>query len=139
MILVMFVWGCESSKVDISMEIEKLAVSQGTDTVRFKLDRLINEDFDSYVIVPPYTNIKMVEKIIGIELNKINKTRIERRDDIYVLCLVKENTLTNYYELSRNSIDFSEISDLNLNKKESELILVKQQGIYRITKASCSP
>jgi|GEM_PF-5088472 len=132
----LFVWGCESNKVDISMELEKLAVSHVTDTVRFRLINLIKEDFDSYLIVPPYTNIKKAEEKIGIEISKINETGIDIRDDIYVLCLFKDNTMTNFYELSRNTIDYSELSDLSLNKKEVELILVKQLEIYHITKAS---
>jgi hypothetical protein len=63
------------------------------------------------------------------------KLDIERRDDIYVLCLFKDNRLTEYEILKRNSVDYNNIADLRFIKKEAELRIVKNQGIYNIEKA----
>lgn len=133
--LVLFLYSCDSTVKDLSMKLEKMAVSSKSDTVTFKFSDLIGSDYDSLLVLPPYTMIDRVEKDFSITLDEIKNLGIERRDDIYVLCLFKNNILTEYEILKRNSVDYNNIADLCFIKKEAEFRIIKNQGIYNIEKA----
>jgi len=133
--LVLFLYSCDSTLKDVSLRLEKMAVSSKSDTVIFKFSELIGSNYDSLLVLPPYTMIDRIEKDFSITLDEIKKLDIERRDDIYVLCLFKDNRLTEYEILKRNSVDYNNIADLRFIKKEAELRIVKNQGIYNIEKA----
>ncbi|MCF8255537.1 MAG: hypothetical protein K9J84_13255 [Bacteroidia bacterium] len=133
--LVLFLYSCDSTVKDISMELEKMAVSSKNDTIAFKFSDLIGSNYDSLLVVPPYTMVDRVEKDFEITLDEIEKLGIERRDDIYVLCLFKDNILIEYKILRRNSVDYTNIADLYFIKKGTKLRIIKNQGIYNIEKA----
>lgn len=132
--LVLFLYSCDSTVNDISIKLEKMAVRSESDTITFKFSDLIGSNYDSLLVLPPYTTIDRMEKDFGITLDEIKNLGIERRDDIYVLCLFKNNTLTGYEILKRNSVDYNNIADLYFIKKEAELRIIKNQGIYNIEK-----
>jgi len=110
--LVLFLYSCDSTLKDVSLRLEKMAVSSKSDTVIFKFSELIGSNYDSLLVLPPYTMIDRIEKDFSITLDEIKKLDIERRDDIYVLCLFKDNRLTEYEILKRNSVDYNNIADL---------------------------
>lgn len=132
--LVLLLSSCSTRVKDVSMAIEKMAVSSKEDTINFKFKELIGSKYDNLLVVPPYTMVDRVEKDLGINLEQVEKLGIERRDDIYVLCLFRDKILTEHIILKRN-VDYSGIADLNFIKKGTELSIVKKQGMFYIEKA----
>jgi len=125
---------CGSKTKDISMELDNIILDSKSDTVYFKFSDFIDSNYDKFLILPPYARIRWVEKNLESNLDKVKKLGIERRDDICVLCFFKNNVLKEYKIINRNSIDWSSVNDFKFIEKNTEFIIVKQQGKYHVEK-----
>ncbi len=113
-ILVLFVFalGCieKDSNQDkkIEREISGLLDSKVKENkYSFQLDGL-SLDWDSLIVVPPYTILRKTESLQGIDVGVLEETGIEFRDDKCVLVFLKVGKIVTCVEMKRN-YDFSEL------------------------------
>lgn len=132
LILVFLSFRCGSKTREISMELENMIVNSNIDTIYFKFSDFFVSNYDKFLILPPYARIDLQEKRLEINLDKVKKTGIERRDDISVLCMFQNNILKEYKILSRYPIDWAMVDDIKFIEKDTELSIVKYQDRYRI-------
>ena len=132
LIIIFLLFRCGSKIRDISMELENMIANSKSDTIFLKLSDFFDSTYDKFLILPPYTKIHWVENNLEINIEKVKKTGIERRDDICVLCIFKNNILKEYKILNRNPIDWSIVNDFKFIDKNTEFSIVKHQEKYNI-------
>ena len=71
------------------------------------LDSITKFEWDSVIILTPYTNPKDISGHFNIDLAKIEATNIEHRDDINVLIFVDDGNPVTMVEYPRFPGDFS--------------------------------
>ena len=62
----------------------------------------INEDFDSLMILRPYSDVTKLATKVTIDLNQIEKTNIEKRDDISVFVFLKKRQVEHVIKVNTN-------------------------------------
>ena len=93
------------------------AVEEKKDT--FQLGRLnLNANWDSLLIVPPYTVLRKVKYSKKIDVEVLKETEIEFRDDICVIAFLREDKIVCYAEINRK-YDFSYLSSTKLYSKSN--------------------
>lgn len=71
------------------------------------LGRITNRDWDSLLILTPYTNSDKMEKQLGISLSRTKHSGIESRDDISQLIFFEKGEPVDMVEYPRYLGDFS--------------------------------
>jgi len=116
---------CSSTRKDAPLNMVDVLASSASDTTQFKIDDLLNvDDYDSFLFVPPYTVLEGAERHLGVKLELIEESGIEFRDDVYLLCLLKENKITDWYFLTRDSINFEDVSNFRKYERKHVLSLI---------------
>jgi hypothetical protein len=88
-------------------------------------------DYDAFLLLQPYTNVEQINKKLNLDLFAVEKTGIERRDDIYVLCLLKDRKLDACYELPRSDFNFDGLKPTDtVYVRTGKLMLVKRDSVY---------
>jgi hypothetical protein len=107
-VLVVAISGCNNkqSNQEISILLNT-TVRDGKTT--FKIEGL-SINWDTLLIVPPYTNLKKLNARINIDVSKLSKTGIQQRDDICVLVFLKDKNIVSCIEFSRETYDFSSLT-----------------------------
>lgn len=123
-----FILCCKQKDPDLNQIIGHKIAASISDTVQVNLSEITNVEFDHYMILPPYSNLTLISKEIGINLNIISNSGIQERDDIYVLCLSKQNKIVQYYILERRLFVFPEILNPQLLSGNVKLEIVKTEN-----------
>ncbi len=124
--------GCNSYKTDESLGLQKVLAQSDSDSIEFSFSELLGADCDYYIIILPYTYLDRLSDTVEVELEKLASTGIEKRDDIYRLACIKNNTLIDQYLLFVQRVKLVEMNDLQLHDINRRLALKKQNGKYVI-------
>jgi hypothetical protein len=129
-LLLIFSFGCANKESDESKkaehEISGLLDSKVKENkYSFQLDGL-SFDWDSLLVVPPYTVLRKAESFSGMDVKVLEKTEIEFRDDVCVLAFLKGGKIISYAEMKRN-YDFSELPTDRLYSKSDVFHLVQDK------------
>lgn len=83
-------------------------------------------DWDSLIILSPYTSLDLVEKQFYLDLSNVSNS-IEMLDSINLIIFLQNNKAVKYVELSRNIADFDSNHEI-IDKKNAQFILEVEKG-----------
>ena len=95
---------------------------------KISLSNIENLDYDTLLILEPYSNIKKTEKELNVDLSNIVENNIHYLDDINLLVFLKMNESIKISELSRSNGDFRDYKilinreDANFEKNEKGIL-----------------
>ena len=117
-------FGCKniSSNPDKKLEIAIHEIIK-SDTKVLDLNKVTDFEWDTLLILHPYSTLHQVEKKLNIDLSQIKQTAIESRDDISVLIFYHNRKITKIVEYPRYPGDFAE------NKIE---FIPRKQAIFNV-------
>ena len=78
-----------------------------SDTKVLYLNKVTDFQWDSLLILHPYSTLHQVESKLNIDLSQIKQTTIESRDDISVLIFYNKGEITKIIEYPRYPGDFA--------------------------------
>jgi hypothetical protein len=84
----------------------------------------IQADFDSLLIIQPYTSVKKLKSEMGIDLNR---TGIDGRDDVFLIVFIKKREVINIVYIDRNKYD-SKIDSYKIFPKDYKFKLIPKSG-----------
>lgn len=76
------------------------SLESGKDKITFEK---IHENFDSLLILRPYSNITKIGFQLNLNLDEIKNTQIDRRDDIILFVLLKNRKVICYTDINRRT------------------------------------
>lgn len=127
-LLVLFLISC--SNVDGLHRPIDVVKGREVDSFSTQITELVADNFSQYAIIAPHTSIDELEAITQIDLTRLRNSKIEYRDDVYVLCLFDNGSLVEFYFLSTNLADYSQVENLPLVDKNVGLIFRKEKSTY---------
>ena len=133
-LIILIFAGCNASNQNISSQLEKIAMGSLNDTVCFSFKEITPHYFDKFIIIPPYVRIDKLGKQLHVDLDLIRVSNIESRDDIYVLCIITNNKVQDFYYLYRSHFNYEGIVDFKLHKGAEKIKIIKKMGQYFIVK-----
>ncbi|AYO57358.1 hypothetical protein CO230_04035 [Chryseobacterium sp. 6424] len=89
-------------------------------------------DWDSIIILGPYSNLAKIEKEKNIDLSNVNNS-IESLDSINLIIFLKDSKAVKYSEISRNITDFDTYQEI-IKKENAKFILDANQNNSKILK-----
>ena len=125
--------GCSSLQKGEALNIVDILAYPASDTTQFIMDDILKgEDYDSFLFLPPYTNPENTERVVGVNLKSVEDSEIEFRDDVYLLCLLKGREVAAWHYLSRKSVDFEGVSNLQKEERTQVLRLINKASVYQV-------
>ena len=110
----------------ISNQIEQMVFDTTTATV--DLSRVGPSDWTRVCVLPPYTDNKAAEAILGFPWDAEGNTWIEGSDGHNVLVFIKNAEVIAYTEHRRDEGDFSKLRPHCLKRDESILVRKKDES-----------
>jgi hypothetical protein len=93
----------------------------------------IEGDWDKVCLFTPYSSNQEAERLIGFEFDIESKSNIYELDSITLFLVVKRRQVIDYFEVPRNSIDFSaREADCYPREKAWFNIVTDSAGGYKI-------
>ena len=91
-----------NSNAELEKAFQKLSEQVLTDSnrVTFRLDSLTNFEWDSVLVLTPYTPIKDLEKSTELNLAELYNTKITVTEGSNVLAFINHKNLVNFVDLS---------------------------------------
>lgn len=114
---------CTMNNRDISARIE--AQFNASQTEPINLASFGPTSWERVCILPPYTDNKQAEEILGFKWNSDFKTSIKGSDGINVLVFVRGSEVVAYTEHPRNKGDFSRMKPRCLAKERATVYRLK--------------
>lgn len=102
--------------------IESKIVSELQDIKELNLSNYNDFDWDSVIILNPYSNIEKIEKEKDINLSDVS-TSIERLDNINLVVFLKNGKAVKYSEVHRSIADFDNYQDI-IEKQNANFKLI---------------
>lgn len=99
---------------------------------KISLSNIENLDYDTLLILEPYSNIKKTEKELNVDLSNIVENNIHCLDDINLLVFLKKNESIKISELSRSNGDFRDYKIL-INREDANFEK-NEKGIFTLIK-----
>jgi hypothetical protein len=96
------------------------------------LSNIENLDYDTLLILEPYSNIGETEKGLNVDLSNITENNIHYLDGFNLLVFLKNNKSIKISELSRLNGDFRDYKTL-INKEEADF-KKNEKGILTLIK-----
>ena len=118
-----FLFACTMNDKDISARIE--AQFYASDTEPINLAVLGPDSWERVCVLPPYTDNKQAEEILGFKWNSDSKTSIGGSDGINVLVFVRGSEVVSYTEHPRNKGDFARMKPRCLERKHATVVRLK--------------
>jgi hypothetical protein len=120
--------GCKTSERIKAYDLIAV-LKQAGDSVKFNFCEEIKEDWDTIIILPPYTTDSMVEKqkLSNWENFKDEYGKLSPNDGVVTLLFLNENKITRYSIVPRLNIDMS-----GFNKNESSLPVIYKSDCNHI-------
>ncbi len=103
-----------------------------SDTCYVDMKTIFGNDVDHFIIIPPYTNTDKLTKKSGIDFSTIRNSNIERRDNIFIICLLKDNKVQQYIIIDRGDMNFTDSITLNKYKADSRMMIYPYDGRHFI-------
>ncbi len=106
-------------------------IDQIDSMIQFNICDYIKSDWDSILIVKPYTDVSkqiLLKKLKNFSEVKSKIKDIEFGDQVCYLILVKEKIIIGYGEVSRNHIDFATFPDTD----NSTMGILKRESCDRL-------
>jgi hypothetical protein len=128
-IFVIIILGCSNKHIDQRILIKlDSTLKARKDTFSFEKFDL---DWDSLLILPPYTNLGQLKKSFNIDARKISLTGIDQRDDICLFVFMKSNNVISCIEFSRRTYDFSTLP-IKYYSKESVFHILRDKSSTKL-------
>lgn len=89
-------------------------------------------DWDSIIILGPYSNMEEIEKENKIDLSNVSNS-IESLDSINLIILLKGSKAVKYSEISRSIADFNHYKEI-IKKDNANFVLEVNQNNMKILK-----
>ncbi len=128
--------GCNShskSELIFKNKLGEIIHSAKSDTISIKMAELVEFEWDYFLVIPPYTIIDRLEDEMMIDLEKVKRTQIQYREDINVLCFIKNDKLVDCFIQPFHPIDFKYLEGLShYTRNNSNFTLVKKGEEYFI-------
>lgn len=99
--------GCSQSSVQQNRELEESihSIVEDKNISEININSLTNFDWDKAFLFAPYTTQKSIDEQLGIDFK--DPSKIDIRDDIYLLVFLNDNKVVHYAEINRQQSDFS--------------------------------
>ncbi|WP_276134303.1 hypothetical protein [Polluticoccus soli] len=127
-LLILFLISC--SNVDGLHRPIDVVKGRDVDSFSTRIDELVGENFYQYAIIAPHTSIDELEAQTQTDLTVLRNSKIEYRDDVYILCLFDNGALVEYYFLSKNLADYGNVANVGPINKEVGLVFRKENSAY---------
>lgn len=113
--------GCNKYNTDLEHSIDSVVKSESENKIIIK--PLTNFEWDKGFLFHPYSTEKSINDELKIRFK--HKSKIDQRDDIYLLVFLNEDKAVQYVEIKRNDTDFS-IGDQNYITPNNDIIDIKR-------------
>lgn len=129
-ILLLTLYSCQyisqlNSDKKLTKKIEQKITLKSTHIDLSDLDYF---EWDSFLVLGPYSNIENIEDKTNLNLEKIRDNGIKFSDSFNLLIFLKNGKVTKISELSRNFGDFTNLEEI-IDKKHAKYIKSKQGKI----------
>lgn len=113
----LFLIGCNTNQ----KSIENRILAEISNTKELNFSHYNDFEWDSLIILRPYSNIQLIEKEYNIDLSGVSES-IEILDTINLIVFLNNNKATKYAELTRDQGDFS-----------ATIIIKKENANFRLS------
>lgn len=105
------------------------------------LERVVAQDWDTVILIGPYTPVPMIEKAIGGAAPRaVTRLSIEERDDINVLVFLLAGKVAAAVALPRSAADFNRADLLRpLDRQRAHLVRSSSGVVFRVISRSERP
>lgn len=99
--------GCNQSSVQHNTDLEESihSIVGDKNISEININSLTNFDWDKAFLFEPYTTKESIEQQLGVDFK--DPSKIDIRDDIYLLVFLNEHKVVHYAEINRQQSDFS--------------------------------
>ncbi len=106
------------SDIELTRIIEE-QINENPQDINFNV--IDNFDWDSIIILGPYSNIEAEQNSLNLDLSNITENPIQHSDFVNLIVFLKDNKSIKISELSRNNGDFSGTKTV-INKANAKFI-----------------
>jgi uncharacterized protein YxeA len=98
--------GCSQSSVQQNTELEEsiYSIVEDKNISEININSKTNFEWDKSFLFEPYTTQESIEEQLGVDFK--DPSKIDIRDDIYLLVFLNENKVVHYAEINRQQSDF---------------------------------
>ena len=99
--------GCSQSSLQQNTELEETihSVIKDKNISEINTNSLTNFDWDKAFLFAPYTTQESIEEQLDVDFK--DPSKIDIRDDIYLLVFLNDNKAVHYAEINRQQSEFS--------------------------------
>ncbi|MEI4771995.1 hypothetical protein WAX74_20575 [Psychrobacillus sp. FJAT-51614] len=99
--------GCSQSNVQQNTKLEESihSIVEDKNISEININSLTNFDWDKAFLFAPYTTQESIEEQLGVDFK--DPSKIDIRDDIYLLVFLNGKKVVHYAEVNRQQYDFS--------------------------------
>ena len=99
--------GCSQSNVQQNTELEESlhSILEDKSITEININSLTNFDWNKAFLFAPYTTQEGIEEQLGIDFK--DPSKIDIRDDIYLLVFLNDKREVHYAEINRHQSDYS--------------------------------
>ncbi|SES44993.1 hypothetical protein [Psychrobacillus sp. OK032] len=103
----LFLVGCSKNSVQQNTELEESihSIVEDKNISEININDLTNFDWDKAFLFAPYTTQESLEE--QLRVNFKDPSKLDIRDDIYLLVFLNNNKVVHYTEINRQQSDFS--------------------------------
>ena len=112
--------------------LESLILNELENSKELNLSNYNEFDWDSLIILGPYSNIEKIEMEKNIDLSNVSNS-IEMLDNINLIVFLKQGKVVRYSEINRNIADFNDYQEI-IKKENSNFTLDVNQNNTKILK-----
>lgn len=127
-IFFLFLIGCNGNnlKNKISNSLDE-SILAGRESVVFEG---VYNDYDSLMILPPYSNIDKIETKFNINLSKIKNTNTNVRDEIILFVFMKNREVVEFATIPPKSYSF-DTDTIKIYSKKYSFTIKKGENLFK--------
>jgi hypothetical protein len=135
-IVMAFFISCSRDRKYESIKFKKLLIDKiqtkinNPNRIEIIMKDLTDFKWDSFIVIPPYTKLSLLENELKLNLKKVECTEIEKRDDINVLVFIQNGQVIKFVEYPRWPGDFSELGKIKLYAPNDAIFIVEETNEF---------
>lgn len=102
------------------VDLAKLSISSGK-VIKFRMDTISAIDWDSLMIIPPYSYLDRLSNKYDIDFNSLKKTGIQNSDQFCLIIFISNKRIKYYLKIEKRMLDLSGVENLKFIQKRYAL------------------